>query len=412
MDTGDNKDFSHIKTEDFIPYFQPIIHTITRDILGYEVLGRMVQGESTKLSSLGTFFHEKTGNFPEINYIDRIIREKAILHLKNSLEVTKLFFNIMPNILSQYHQGEEITPDEFHIIQLIEQHKIDKKNIIIEITEEEFNGKVERLVGIVDLFRNYGFTIAIDDVGAGFSNLERIGYIHPDIIKVDIKIMRESLSVASFRHVLEAISEMAHKLGSILLFEGIESEKELNLALSMGASLLQGYYFSEPLKGFIEKETFSEDLKNQLEKYSGLRFLEIIEERTKQKKIIDSLNSAFYNIQILLDFPKNDLHSVIKQSLSKLPPEIESIFVTDPNGYQVSPGYFQSRDGVWSIHLEDIGNNYAWKPYFAKHKADSYFFQRKWMVTRPLYDRENSSNYVIFTYSITAAEIIVAKVLW
>lgn len=395
-----------------VPHFQPIISVVTRQILGYEVLGRVYQGENKNYISLGAFFHSSDTSFFERVQVDRIIREKAIRYLKNTGSNTKLFFNLMPSMLSNIHQEEYLDPNRFHLIQLIEKYNIDKNNIVIEITEEEFNGKIERLVRMVDLYRSYGFKIAIDDVGAGFSNLERIGYIHPDIIKVDIKIMRESLSNASFRQVLLAISEMTLKLGSELLFEGIENESELNLAFSMGASLLQGFYFAKPQLEFQNKDSFKEEMDEKLEKFSGIRFLELVEEYQKKDELIQTLNSIFHNIANDEKLTEKELQKLLYNSVELFPEQIKQFFIVDIHGYQVSSTFIRHSLENFDIISREIGNNHAWKPFFIKHKANSYFYKRSWDVTQPLYDIQTQKNYVIYTYNLTSKYILVVKVDW
>lgn len=401
-----------LNEENCVPHFQPILSTVTRNILGYEVLGRIITGESRNLISLGSFFHAADSNFSEKVQVDRIIREKAVQYLKNSGTNTKLFFNLMPNILSNIHQEEFLDPSRFHLVQLIEKYNIDKNNIVIEITEEEFSGKVERLVRMIDLYRSYGFKIAIDDVGAGFSNLERIGYIHPDIIKVDIKIMRQSLSNNSFRQVLLAISEMSLKLGSELLFEGIETENELTMAFSMGASLLQGFYFSKPQAEFQNKAAFAGELKGSLEKFSGIRFLELLEESQRQQAIIDQLTEVFQKLESGVSLTAQNCVQIIAKSLPELPENIREVMLTDIHGYQISPTYIRHNQEHWDILSRDIGNNFAWKPFFVRHKSDSFFFRKEWGVTRPLYDISTQKNYVVFTYNLTPDFIVLAKVDW
>jgi EAL domain-containing protein (putative c-di-GMP-specific phosphodiesterase class I) len=333
--------------------------------------------------------------------------------LKSTGSNTKLFFNMMPNMLSTIHQEELLDPNRFHMIQLVEKYGINKENIIIEITEDEFQGKIERLLKMVEIFRNYGFKIAIDDVGVGFSNLERIGYIHPDIIKVDIKIMRESLGSNSFMQVLTALSEMSVKLGSELLFEGIETEQELTLAFKMGASLLQGYYFSKATEKFQSKQTFSLELKNSLEKFSGIRFMEIVEDFQKLQNLIDTLSTIFEEFEQKVS-TETHLHpqDILAQRLKDFPEHVILVFLTDMNGYQTSPSYSRVSEKEWLISDVGIENNYAWKPYFIKHKSETFYFKKKWGVTKPLYDIQTQTQYVIFTFTIASDTILIARVNW
>jgi EAL domain-containing protein (putative c-di-GMP-specific phosphodiesterase class I) len=392
----------------FVPHFQPIINVTTRNVSGYEVLGRIFSPSSNEYRSLGSFFHGSSDDILSVYNIDRIIREKAIKYLKESLTNTKLFFNIMPNFLSRVHKSD-FRADRFHIIQLIEKYGIDKKNIVLEITEDEFEGSIENLIQMVKVFREYGLTIAIDDLGVGFSNLERIGYLHPDIIKVDIKIMRESLNMNSFKQVLTAVSEMSQKLGSHLLFEGIETEEELNLALSMGGNLLQGFYFAKPDSNFLSKNYFAKSIQSTLEKFAGLRYLELAQELDKGSDLVLSLERLFARIQ---GDENSSLNASFQAILPHLPRNISKVFLCDIRGYQITPTYLRNHSLQFVERLSGIGNNYAWKPYFIQHKAYSLKENKRWNMTTPLYDIKTQSEYVVFTYSLSPDLVLVAQVDW
>jgi EAL domain-containing protein (putative c-di-GMP-specific phosphodiesterase class I) len=392
----------------FVPHFQPIVNVVNRNIHAYEVLGRYKPPESNTIQSLGAFFHSHSEDTTSLYNLDRVIREKAIKHLKESNAHTKLFLNMMPNFLSKVHK-DQIEATRFHIIQLIERYDIDHKSIVLEITEDEFEGSNDKLIKMVNLFRDYGLKIALDDMGVGFSNLERIGSLHPDIIKVDIRIMQQSLNNNSFRQVLDAISEMSQKLGSTLLFEGVETEEEVNLALSMGANLLQGFYFSKANPDFLNKTVFSSKLQEILEKFSGIRFLELLSKCEKDQIIIDTLNRVFDGIQW------DKTQDVAKQFLSILPlfpKNMRKVFLCDLNGYQMTPSYIRNENGDLVPKMNDMDNNYAWKPYFIKHKAESHHYKKPWSVTTPLYDMNAQSQYVIFTFSISPNLILISQIDW
>ncbi|TGN18389.1 EAL domain-containing protein [Leptospira idonii] len=393
----------------FVPHFQPIVNAINRSISAYEVLGRQFNPDENTYHSLGGLFHSREQDMVPIYNIDRILREKAVQQLKESGLRTKLFFNMMPNFLSRVHHTD-LFAENFHIIQLIEKYGINRNQVVIEITEDEFDGSIERLIQIVQIFRDYGLKIAIDDLGSGFSNLERIGYLHPDIMKVDIQIMRESLNKNSFKQVLGAISEMSQKLGSQLLFEGIETEEEVNLALSMGANLLQGFYFSTPNPHFLNRSTFSDKMTTVLENFSKHRSNEIIEKGIREQNIIDRLNEIFNGLS---DSDDNDFAYNFGKILDSLPNNILKIFVCDKDGYQITPTYdLDRRRGGYLEKMNQIGNNYAWKPYFLRHRAEADRFRKKWGVTYPLYDIQNQNQYVIFTFSLSNARILIAQVDW
>ncbi len=407
------KSFQHLKgvsltDENFIPHFQPILNTISREIYGYEVLGRYYTSDKNEIKSLGAIFHDENVSLTERIQIDRIIRDKAIKHLKNSSSENRLFINMMPSLLDNLHKEELLEPIRFHIVQLVEKYNVNQNKIIIEITEEEFKGSLERLLTMITIFKEYGFKIAIDDVGAGFSNLERIGYIHPDIIKVDIKIMRRSLNSNSFLQVLSSLAELSAKLGSELLFEGIENEEELNLAFKMGATLLQGFYFSKANSSFQYKSTYSEELKSSLEKFSGMRFIELIEQQKLLDSYINSYEKLFKEINWKI-ISKSGLNQLINEITEKLPISTYEIFVTDFYGYKQSPIYFK-KDKKWFIKDELKDFNFAWKPFFVKHKAETYFHKKNWSFSEVLYDIENQCKYIQFSYSINNQFVIISKI--
>ncbi|PJZ73153.1 histidine kinase, partial [Leptospira perolatii] len=320
----------------YSPHYQPILDVGNRNIIGYEVLGRVFSSETRDYRSLGYHFHNPNTDAVRLVHIDRIIREKAIKHLKETGLKTRIFLNMMPNFLSMVYTGEVLDIKRLHILHLIEKYDVNPADVVLEITEDKFEGNVEKLLYIVSIFRERGIKIAVDDLGVGFSNLERIGYIHPDIIKVDIKIMRESLNRRSFKNVLAAISEMSQRLGSQLLFEGVETEEELYLALSMGANLLQGFYFSKPTLEFQDKKRFNKTLKDSLEKFSGLRFLEILENLKRERGFTDNFCSQFDRISHL---EADGMTKGLEDILTALPPEANSILVCDMAGYQVTPTF-------------------------------------------------------------------------
>ncbi len=167
---------------------------------------------------------------------------------------------------------------------------------------------------------------------------------------------------------------MSQKLGSQLLFEGIETEEEVNLALSMGANLLQGFYFSTPNPHFLNRNTFSDQMTGVLERFTRVRSEELREKGIREQKIIDQLQDLFYDLS---EVPEDDFAYRFGMILGSLPKEILKVFVCDSDGYQITPTYDLDRlQGGYLERSRQIGNNYAWKPYFLKHREESTRFER------------------------------------
>jgi EAL domain-containing protein (putative c-di-GMP-specific phosphodiesterase class I) len=94
--------------------------------------------------------------------------------------------------------------------------------------------------------RKQGVLIALDDIGAGFSNLERVAELKPDLIKIDRSLVMGLHQSYHKQEVFSSLVKLAHSLGALLLAEGAESEEETMQALELGADMIQGYYFSRP----------------------------------------------------------------------------------------------------------------------------------------------------------------------
>jgi EAL domain-containing protein (putative c-di-GMP-specific phosphodiesterase class I) len=98
--------------------------------------------------------------------------------------------------------------------------------------------------------------IALDDVGSGYSSLNMIIQLHPDIIKVDREIVKNIDKNSSNQSVFAAIVKIAKDNDIVVLAEGIETKEEFSYLKENGATLVQGYYFAKPSPEPIRKINF------------------------------------------------------------------------------------------------------------------------------------------------------------
>ncbi len=94
---------------------------------------------------------------------------------------------------------------------------------MIEITEEAFSGDNNIFLEAVNLFKEQGCIIAIDDVGSKFSNFDRIAMVQPKIIKVDLGLIKYSRKHEGCRAIIQSFSILAKQMGASLLIEGVET---------------------------------------------------------------------------------------------------------------------------------------------------------------------------------------------
>jgi EAL domain-containing protein (putative c-di-GMP-specific phosphodiesterase class I) len=120
------------------------------------------------------------------------------------------------------------------------------ERIIFEVTEQEQVLDIPHLTNILRAYRKQGFMTAIDDFGAGYAGLNLLADFQPDLIKLDMALIR-GIDGDQVRQVLvETTLEMCRRLDIRVIAEGIETRAELDCLRQMGVELFQGYLLARP----------------------------------------------------------------------------------------------------------------------------------------------------------------------
>jgi EAL domain-containing protein (putative c-di-GMP-specific phosphodiesterase class I) len=120
------------------------------------------------------------------------------------------------------------------------------ERVIIELTERAPVSDYDSLAAALDVLRERGAQLAIDDVGAGFASLRHVLRLAPDIIKLDISLTRELETSPACRALTSALVDFGKKIGATIVAEGIESEADLTVCHRLGVGQGQGYYLGVP----------------------------------------------------------------------------------------------------------------------------------------------------------------------
>jgi EAL domain-containing protein (putative c-di-GMP-specific phosphodiesterase class I) len=118
--------------------------------------------------------------------------------------------------------------------------------LMFEFTENERMVDPEHVRTIVDSYRAMGFTTAIDDFGAGHAGLNLLARFQPDVIKLDMDLLRGIDASLSRRLIVEAVVGLCARFGIRVVAEGIETRTELDAVRSLGIDLVQGYLLAKP----------------------------------------------------------------------------------------------------------------------------------------------------------------------
>lgn len=219
----------------FTMAFQPIVDTRAHAIYGHEALVRGLGGEGAG-SVLGRV--DQSNRY----YFDQQCRIKAIelaARLYPPDEQMKLSINFMPNAVYEPRACIRQT------LETAERVGFPRQQIIFEFTENE-PLDTEHLLKILNTYKEIGFATAIDDFGAGYAGLTLLAKFQPDIVKLDMELLRGIDAAPAKRVIVRNILAMTADLGITALCEGVETEAEFTTLSDLGAFLFQGYYFGKP----------------------------------------------------------------------------------------------------------------------------------------------------------------------
>ena len=133
------------------------------------------------------------------------------------------------------------------LVGLLLASKIHASRVTFEVTETIFAESLESVRSNVAILRATGCKIAIDDFGIGYSNLNYIHALSPDIIKIDRCFVESVATHSASQRIVRTIIELARNVGATSVAEGVETLAQARLLAELGCDELQGYYFSKPV---------------------------------------------------------------------------------------------------------------------------------------------------------------------
>ena len=134
-----------------------------------------------------------------------------------------------------------------HIMDIIDKHQIDIKNVYLEVTESAYSDEPELIVNRVTELSEKGFMIEIDDFGSGYSSLGMVTSLPLDVLKIDMSFVKQMLSNPKAKKMVEIVIEIAKYLNLKTVAEGVENKEQLDVLKEMGCDIVQGYYMSKPI---------------------------------------------------------------------------------------------------------------------------------------------------------------------
>lgn len=213
--------------------FQPIVSWRDRRAYGYEALVR--SGEAT-LSNPGLLLDaaERLGRLQELG---RLIRSRAAA--TPPPDGSLLFVNLHAIDLNDDDLYSPSAP-----LSLL------AGRVVLEITERASLDDIDDVESRVERLRSLGFKIAVDDLGAGYAGLTSFTLLNPEVVKLDMSLIRGVDTQPKRQSIVRRLQEMCTDLKIAVVAEGVETAGERDALTELGCDKLQGYLFAKPGPAF------------------------------------------------------------------------------------------------------------------------------------------------------------------
>lgn len=217
-------------------YFQPIISAVDGSVYAHEALMRCESEESLHPGEI----LEAAGYLDRLYDIEKATITNVLLYIENNgqfFENAKVFVNSLP--------GYQLKGDD--AVWVNKKLREQWGKIVIEFTEESEISD-DRLKEFRDHMMESGTEIALDDYGAGYSNVNNLLRYMPRYVKIDRMLITDIQNSPQKQHFVRSIVDFSHANNIMALAEGVESSEELREVIKLNVDLIQGYYVSKPCK--------------------------------------------------------------------------------------------------------------------------------------------------------------------
>ena len=344
-DDGDYSIESIMRDRRIVTRWQPICSVKKRTIVGVEALSRAVRPNGDIIGPDRLFSRaQDEGRTLELDRLCRTCAIESFSEVSSHISETTLFINVDTSILGKTVVGSG------HLRAAVARAGLDPHQIVIEIIESRTDD-IGALKDFIDIHRSQGFLIALDDVGVGHSNLDRIAFLKPDLLKIDRGIVM-AIHEHHAREVFRALTGLAHTTGSLVVAEGLEEEDQVYRVLELGADLLQGFFFAKPQSVGSDLLPGVEKKMRGIAQHFRERILRSITARTDLYN--DCQQIAADCLQYLETCTNQDFNTVLAKAVT-LHPSVQFAYILTGSGIQVS-------DTIGALPTDAKGGHFLFEP--------------------------------------------------
>lgn len=230
---------SALENEEFLMFLQPKYSISQNKIVGAEALVRWLNPERGMLQPNDFIPLFEQNNF--IIKVDYYIWEQACKAIRNWIDAGIEPIPISVN-MSQKHLNNT---DFIQVLNnLIEKYQIDRSLLEIEITE---TAKATDVASGVNILKDNGYTLLMDDFGSGYSTFNSLKDTKFDVLKIDRELLQNFIGSERGEKIIEHIVKMTQSIGLDLIAEGVENREQTVFLSKCGCDKVQGYYYAKPM---------------------------------------------------------------------------------------------------------------------------------------------------------------------
>lgn len=212
--------------------YEPIVQLSDRTLIGYEALSRGPIGSGLE-TPLSLFAVAERNDFEY--ELDALCRQKALRNATGLEKGLKLFVNILPTSF----QHPDFEPSRLK--ELLAGPGLAPRDLVLEVSERQSISNFHIFREAIDRLSKLGFTIALDDVGTGYSSLEATMELSPEFLKIDMSLVRGIDQDPHKQELLRGLQKLARRMNARIIAEGIETQAELDTVTELGVDCGQGY---------------------------------------------------------------------------------------------------------------------------------------------------------------------------
>jgi len=228
------------RTDELLPYFQPIVSVETGELLALEALIRWRQ-PGGRVIAPGEFL-------PDVEGLRLIGRLDLYMLASIAAILARPEHANWPAVHVNCSSYSMTRPDfASDVLALLAQHGVEPSRICLELTEGALVAEPEIAKQTMQQLADNGMSVVLDDFGAGFSSLSYVHQYQFSGLKIDKSFILELTTSPRSRAIVRAIVRMAESLDLSVVAEGVEDQATLDLLREIGAGQAQGYYFAKPM---------------------------------------------------------------------------------------------------------------------------------------------------------------------